>query len=119
MSVFCGYSASSTQNLARCEEFARQGCKVYATSRRVETIGQSSFPSVERLALDVTEDESVNKAVEYIIDKEGRLDIVVNNAGAISPGAFRLPQPWALSAEILFQVHSLTSLWKRSKNCWT
>ncbi|RXW22563.1 hypothetical protein EST38_g3293 [Candolleomyces aberdarensis] len=70
-----------------CEEFARQGCKVYATSRRVETIAESSFPNIERLALDVTDDESVNKAIEHIIEKEGKLDIVVNNAGAIAGGA--------------------------------
>ncbi|KAJ2914276.1 hypothetical protein MD484_g6117, partial [Candolleomyces efflorescens] len=71
---------------ALAEEFARQGCKVYATSRRVETIAESSFPNVERLALDVTSDESVDKAIEHIIEKEGRLDIVVNNAGAIAAG---------------------------------
>jgi NAD(P)-dependent dehydrogenase (short-subunit alcohol dehydrogenase family) len=60
---------------------------VYATSRRIETIAESSFPNVERLALDVTSDESVGKAIEHIIEKEGRLDVVVNNAGAIAAGA--------------------------------
>ncbi|KAF6766612.1 hypothetical protein DFP72DRAFT_867129 [Ephemerocybe angulata] len=71
---------------ALCEEFARQGCKVYATSRRVETIAESSFPSIERLPLDVTSDESVAKAVEHIIEQDGKLDILVNNAGALVPG---------------------------------
>jgi 1-acylglycerone phosphate reductase len=62
------------------EEFARQGCKVYATARKVEKMsGLSSF--IEQLELDVLSDVSVKKAVEAIIEREGRIDILVNNAG--------------------------------------
>jgi 1-acylglycerone phosphate reductase len=70
----------------RCEEFARQGCKVYATSRRTETIADFSNESIEKLALDVTSDESVDKALNSILEKEGKIDVVVNNAGVSSPG---------------------------------
>ncbi|CAA7265962.1 unnamed protein product [Cyclocybe aegerita] len=71
---------------ALCEEFARQGCKVYATSRRIETIEVFGNESIERLALDVTSDEDVKKGLDYIVEKEGKIDVVVNNAGIIGAG---------------------------------
>jgi len=71
---------------ALCEEFANQGCKVYATSRRVETIADFKTSNVEKLALDVTSDESVKNVFEHIVQAEGKIDIVVNNAGMIGPG---------------------------------
>jgi len=71
---------------ALCEEFARQGCKVYATSRKVETIGEFQDKTIEKLALDVTNDLDVQNAVQHIAEVEGRIDLVVNNAGLISAG---------------------------------
>lgn len=71
----------------RCEEFARQGCKVYATSRRVETIADFANGShIEKFALDVNSDESVAKILEHITETDGKLDVLVNNAGVIAPG---------------------------------
>jgi NAD(P)-dependent dehydrogenase (short-subunit alcohol dehydrogenase family) len=71
----------------RCEEFARQGCKVYATSRRVETIADFAEGSnIEKFALDVNSDESVAKILEHIAETDGKLDVLVNNAGVIAPG---------------------------------
>lgn len=72
----------------RCEEFARNGCKVYASSRRTETIAEFKDTNIERLAIDVTNDASVFKAVEDILEKEGKIDILVNNAGTIAPGMY-------------------------------
>lgn len=71
---------------ALCEEFARNGCKVYASSRRTETIADFKDTSIESIAIDVTNDASVSKAVEYVVGKEGKIDILVNNAGTIAPG---------------------------------
>lgn len=71
----------------RCEEFARQGCKVYATSRRVETIADFAEGSnIEKFQLDVNSDESVSKIIEHIAETDGKLDVLVNNAGVIAPG---------------------------------
>jgi len=69
-----------------CEEFARQGCKVYASSRKTESIAEFGDRTIERISLDVTNDESVQTALNYIIEKEGKIDIVVNNAGLMAPG---------------------------------
>jgi short-subunit dehydrogenase len=54
------------------------GFKVYGTSRR----GPSADPrSFEMLSLDVTSDESVAAAVAEMLRREGRIDLLVNNAG--------------------------------------
>ena len=71
---------------SRCEEFARQGCKVYASSRKIETIADFEDKTVKKISLDVTSDESVQNALKHIIEKEGKIDVVVNNAGLIAPG---------------------------------
>jgi NAD(P)-dependent dehydrogenase (short-subunit alcohol dehydrogenase family) len=73
--------------LYRAQEFARHGCIVYATSRKVETIADFSDPKIHKLALDVTSDENVQIVVQEVLTREGKLDVVVNNAGVISPGA--------------------------------
>ncbi|KAK0500590.1 oxidoreductase [Armillaria luteobubalina] len=46
---------------ALCEQFAQQGCKVYATSRSVETMQGFKDPNIEVLALDVTNDDDVEQ----------------------------------------------------------
>ncbi|KAF9040433.1 oxidoreductase [Hymenopellis radicata] len=66
---------------ALCEEFAKHECKVYATSRRVETMQGFTSPNIRTRALDVTNDEQVNAVVQEIYRAEGKIDIVVNNAG--------------------------------------
>jgi 1-acylglycerone phosphate reductase len=72
--------------ISRCEEFARQGCKVYATSRKIESIADFGNTAIETIPLDVTSDESVENALKHIIEKEGKIDVVVNNAGLLAPG---------------------------------
>ena len=52
---------------------------VYGTSRNPDRYKDSKFPI---LALDVKENNTILKTVSTIIEKEGRLDVVVNNAGA-------------------------------------
>ncbi|KAK0466431.1 oxidoreductase [Desarmillaria tabescens] len=72
---------------ALCEQFAQQGCKVYATSRNAETVQGFKDPSIEVLALDVTSDDDVQRVIQHVAGVEGRIDIVVNNAAipAIGP----------------------------------
>src|ERR1700693_1220736 len=70
--------ASSGIGKATAERLAAAGYKVYGTSRRGAQTGQRSFGM---LALDVTSDESVEAAVNELIRLEGRIDLLVNNAG--------------------------------------
>lgn len=51
---------------------------VYGTSRNLEKNKDSIFPLV---SLDVRNTESIQKAIQYIVEKEQRLDILINNAG--------------------------------------
>src|SRR5213075_3115476 len=70
--------ASSGIGKATAERLATAGYQVYGTSRRGATSGQRAF---EMLSLDVTSDESVAAAVSALLRSEGRLDLLVNNAG--------------------------------------
>jgi NAD(P)-dependent dehydrogenase (short-subunit alcohol dehydrogenase family) len=70
--------ASSGIGQATAERLATAGYKVYGTSRRGAQAGQRSF---EMLRLDVTSDESVEAAVREVLRLEGRIDLLVNNAG--------------------------------------
>jgi NAD(P)-dependent dehydrogenase (short-subunit alcohol dehydrogenase family) len=77
--------ASSGIGEATAERLARAGYKVYGTSRRGTQTGQRSF---DMLPLDVTSEESVDAAVEELLRREGRIDLLVNNAGfGVAPAA--------------------------------
>src|SRR5688572_20884543 len=70
--------ASSGIGEATAERLAIAGYKVYGTSRRGARAGQRSFAM---LSLDVTSDASVEAAVSEVMRLEGRIDLLVNNAG--------------------------------------
>src|SRR5207253_1041937 len=57
---------------------AKAGYEVYGTSRRG---GAASGRSFEMLTLDVTSDASVADAVTQLMQREGRIDLLINNAG--------------------------------------
>lgn len=79
--------ASSGIGDATAEQLAKAGYKVYGTSRRGAQ-GQSAKRMFETLALDVTSDESVVVAVNEVLRLEGRIDLLVNNAGfGVAPAA--------------------------------
>jgi short-subunit dehydrogenase len=60
-------------------EFLNQkGFTVYGTSRNPEKVSGSVFPLI---ALDVRNVESIQNAVNEVIVKSGRIDVVINNAG--------------------------------------
>jgi NAD(P)-dependent dehydrogenase (short-subunit alcohol dehydrogenase family) len=72
--------ASSGIGLACATHLAERGFRVYGTSRRAAAGGVGPN-NVTMLTADVTDDRSVEQAVAQVLDREGRLDIVVNNAG--------------------------------------
>lgn len=79
--------ASSGIGEVTAEQLAGAGYKVYGTSRRGAQ-GQRGKLTFEMLALDVTSDESVATAVGEVLRLEGRIDLLVNNAGfGIAPAA--------------------------------
>ena len=66
---------------------ARNGFLTYATMRnldksdRINELKQKERLPLEVLKLDVTDDKSVNEAIEKVTNEQGRIDVLVNNAG--------------------------------------
>lgn len=76
--------ASSGIGQATAARLAKAGYKVYGSSRRgggSNDGDDASGRGFEMLTLDVTDDASVAAAVQYLIQREGRIDLLVNNAG--------------------------------------
>ena len=70
--------ASSGIGKAVATFLSEKGYKVYGTSRTPKKEKDFSF---EIIALDVLKIDSIKAAVAFIIEKEGKLDVLVNNAG--------------------------------------
>lgn len=61
---------------------AEEGHSVYGTVRKDgETIGR-----VNILKMDLTDNESINKVIKTVVEKEGRIDVLINNAGMHTGG---------------------------------
>lgn len=73
---------------------ARNRFQTYATMRNlskrsgIESIATNEVLPIHVVALDVTEDNSVKNAIQQIVSKTGRIDVLVNNAGYALAGAF-------------------------------
>src|SRR3954462_14120818 len=61
------------------QRLSRAGYQVAATAR--DTGSLTGLQVALKLALDVTDSASVKSAVEETIDRLGRIDVLVNNAG--------------------------------------
>ncbi|GAL62604.1 SDR family oxidoreductase [Algibacter lectus] len=68
--------------------FAKNNYKVYATMRNLKKAEalkkriEEENLDIELLSLDVTSIESIQSAVNIIIEKDGKIDVLLNNAGA-------------------------------------
>ncbi|KAG8736353.1 hypothetical protein FRC12_017668 [Ceratobasidium sp. 428] len=78
--------------LMMAKGFADNGAKVYIGGRRKEVVDKiaSEYSSgtegaIVAIALDVTDKASIESAVETISKADGKLDVLVNNAGQVGP----------------------------------
>jgi len=69
---------SSGLGEAMCEHLASKGHIVYGTSRKVSENVAGKF---KMIGMDVCDRNSITQAVSSILQKEGKLDVVINNAG--------------------------------------
>ncbi|MFN4145863.1 MAG: SDR family oxidoreductase [Runella sp.] len=99
--------ASSGIGRATAEYLTQVGYRVYGTSRR------SFEESVcfQTLIMDVTDGESVQKAINELLLKEQRIDILINNAGLGNIGALE-----EIPEEMMRQVFD-TNVWGLLRVC--
>ena len=75
--------ASSGIGKACAEHLAARGYRVFGAQRRTD----APAGAVEMIAMDVTDDRSVEQAVQEVLARAGRLDAVINNAGTALMGS--------------------------------
>lgn len=74
--------SSSGIGLCLAEYFGKKGDKVYGLSRKIV---QSEYFTT--IPTDITDNEQVKNAVRQVLDKENRVDVLINNAGMGMVGA--------------------------------
>ena len=81
MKVVLITGASSGIGYEAAQRLARRGCKVYAAARRVELMEPLRKEGIVPVRLDVCDEASMRQCVDTVMQAEGRIDVLVNNAG--------------------------------------
>lgn len=92
--------ASSGIGLATARALLRNGYRVFGTSRKPMA---DTSDGVTMLVCDVTDDRSVQKVVDEVVSRSGRIDLLVNNAGIGLLGGAE--ESSAVQAKALFDVN--------------
>src|SRR5919106_2262414 len=72
---------------------AENGFTVYATVRNIDKVSNLMDVTINRdlpikvVQLDVTNDTSVRQAIQYIVEREGHIDLLINNAAYTQLGS--------------------------------
>ncbi|HHC29272.1 MAG TPA: SDR family NAD(P)-dependent oxidoreductase [Rhodobacterales bacterium] len=73
--------ASSGMGFEAAKIFAAEGWTVYAAARRTAPMEALTPLGVAPLAMDITKPEDTTRVVDEIIADQGRIDVLINNAG--------------------------------------
>ena len=92
---------------ATAEHLVARGFTVYATARRPESIAKLAERGCKTVALDVTDEESMQSAVKQVEEAEGAVGALVNNAGYSQSGALESVKMEDLRAQFETNVFGL------------
>lgn len=110
--------ASSGLGVQMARGFAAQGATVVLMARRVDRLeelaNEIKRAGGEALAiqLDVTKDDNIQQSVDKILETYGKVDVLVNNAGASKGGAITemTNEAWEFTMDL-----DLTSVFKMTR----
>ena len=85
VALVTGASSGIGEETARLLQEA--GFATYAVARRVDRMAALAAAGVHTFAMDVTDDASMTDGVRRVLDEQGRIDVLVNNAGYGSYGS--------------------------------
>ena len=85
--IFLITGASSGIGASAAELLLQRGHTVYGAARRTDRLAALADQGLRPLAMDVTDDAAMEAGVRAILDAEGRIDGLVNNAGYGEYGA--------------------------------
>ncbi|MDG1779605.1 MAG: SDR family oxidoreductase [Flavobacteriales bacterium] len=92
---------SSGIGKAIAEYLHSKGHKVYGTSRQAAL--SSKETGFQMLRMDVTDEASIQEGIDFVIQQEGKLDVLVNNAGLGMTGP--LENSSANELDLIFQTN--------------
>lgn len=73
--------ASSGMGKETAKDLIQQGHIVYCAARRVDKMQELADLGGKLMALDISKDEDIASCVDSVIEAEGRVDVLWNNAG--------------------------------------
>ena len=73
--------ASSGIGYDAAMKLAERGHKVYAAARRVEMMEPLKEKGIVPVRMDVTDEQSMVEGVNLVLQREDRIDVLINNAG--------------------------------------
>jgi NAD(P)-dependent dehydrogenase (short-subunit alcohol dehydrogenase family) len=83
---------------------------VYATARRRDSLADLQEAGCHTLSLDVTDEQSMRRAVAEVEEREGAVDVLVNNAGYSQSGAIETVPMDAVRAQFETNVFGLARM---------
>ncbi len=79
--------ASSGMGKSAAIKLHKQGHKVYGAARKTDRMKDLDEMGIGVVFLDLTDDATIVEATNTILEKEGRIDVLINNAGYGSYGS--------------------------------
>jgi NAD(P)-dependent dehydrogenase (short-subunit alcohol dehydrogenase family) len=84
--------ANRSIGLEIAKQLSQKGLFVYLGSRNLENgetvvkeLTEQGFQNIKAIEIDVTNQESISKAKNIVENEQGKLDILINNAGILGP----------------------------------